>query len=466
MILIAHSFVLKHDLKQTERMTPYSPLSTLIAAALLREHGHEVVVFDSTFADGIDRFADVLAEKRPSMVAIMEDNFNFLTKMCTVRRREDAFAMIAAAKRRGCIAVANGPDAIDRPALYLNAGADAVLLGEGEAALLELAGHLGSSDAASLEQIPGLALAGAGGVRRTRPRPVQQELDRLPLPAWDMIDVGAYRDAWQARHGRFSWNLATSRGCPYGCNWCAKPVFGRGYEVRSPRSVARELEALKRQVGPDHVWFADDIFGLTTDWVQEFAREVKHLGARLPFTMQSRVNLMDPEMVEALAEAGAKEVWLGVESGSQKILDAMDKGSRVEQAREATRLLKRRGIRTCWFIQLGYPGEFWDDLSLTRELIREERPDDIGVSVSYPLPGTRFHDKVRAELGDRSNWEDSDDLAMLFKGAYDTEFYRSVRDVMHDEVRNGQYDDVRWMKLGLEEPKRRSANPVLFAEKL
>jgi anaerobic magnesium-protoporphyrin IX monomethyl ester cyclase len=226
------------------------------------------------------------------------------------------------------------------------------------------------------------------------------------------------------------------------------------------------MEALTRQVGPDHVWFADDIFGLTADWVQDFAREVKLLGARLPFAMQSRVNLMDPEMVEALAEAGAEEVWLGVESGSQKILDAMDKGSRVEQAREATRLLKSRGIRTCWFIQLGYPGEFWEDLSLTRELIREERPDDIGVSVAYPLPGTRFHDKVRAELGDRSNWEDSDDLAMLFKGAYDTEFYRAVRDVMHEEVRNGQYDDVRWMKLGLEEPKRRSLNPVLFAEKL
>jgi anaerobic magnesium-protoporphyrin IX monomethyl ester cyclase len=447
-------------------MTPYAPLSTLIAAALLREHGHEVAVFDSTFADGIGRFEDVLARTRPSMVAIMEDNFNFLTKMCTVRRREDAFAMIAAAKHQGCIAVANGPDAIDRPALYLNAGADAVLLGEGEAALLELADHLKSFQNASLDLIPGLALAAPSGVRRTRPRPPQQELDRLPLPAWDMIDAHAYRGAWRARHGRFSWNLATSRGCPYGCNWCAKPVFGRGYELRSPRSVALEMDALRRQIGPDHVWFADDIFGLTADWVEDFAREVRLLGTRLPFTMQSRVNLMDSKMVGALADAGAEEVWLGVESGSQKILDAMDKGSRVEQAREATRLLKSHGIRTCWFIQLGYPGEFWEDLNLTRELIREERPDDIGVSVAYPLPGTRFHDKVRAELGDRSNWVDSDDLAMLFKGAYDTEFYRAVRDVMHDEVRNRQYDDVRWMKLGLEEPKRRSANPVLFAEKL
>jgi anaerobic magnesium-protoporphyrin IX monomethyl ester cyclase len=227
--------------------------------------------------------------------------------------------------------------------------------------------------------------------------------------------------------------------------------------------VAEELRRLKDGIAPDHIWFSDDIFGLTPGWLRDFAREVTRLDARTPFMMQSRVNLMRPDAVDALAEAGAQEVWLGVESGSQKILDAMEKGSTLEETRNATRSLKAHGIRTCWFIQLGYPGESWEDILLTRDLIRTEQPDDIGVSVAYPLPGTRFHELVRAELGERHNWEDSDDLAMLFQGTFDTAFYRAVRDALHDEVRAGQQDDCRWARLGHDAARHRSANPVLLA---
>jgi anaerobic magnesium-protoporphyrin IX monomethyl ester cyclase len=445
-------------------MTPYSPLSTLIVAALLREHKHEVAFFDATFANGVEDFEICLDAKRPAMVAIMEDNFNFLTKMCTIRRREAACAMIRAARARGCLVVVNGPDSTDQPLTYLQAGAHAVVLGEGENAVLEFAGAWDSDEEPVLEEIAGAVIAGADGTAvHTRPRPPLRGLDKLPTPAWDLIDAETYRTAWQARHGRLSWNVATSRGCPYACNWCAKPTFGRGYEQRSPLSVATELRQIKDTIAPGHIWFADDIFGLTPGWLRSFASEVTRLDARMPFMMQSRVNLMKLDAVEALAEAGAEEVWLGVESGSQKILDAMEKGSRVEEVREATRNLKAHGIRACWFIQLGYPGENWEDLSATRELIRKEGPDDIGVSVAYPLPGTRFHELVRMQLGDRQNWEDSDDLAMLFEGTYDTQFYRLLRDVLHEEVREGNYDDVRWARLGHEGAKHRSANPVRLA---
>jgi anaerobic magnesium-protoporphyrin IX monomethyl ester cyclase len=166
--------------------------------------------------------------------------------------------------------------------------------------------------------------------------------------------------------------------------------------------------------------------------------------------MQSRVNLMRPDVVSALASAGAEEVWLGVESGSQKVLDAMDQGTRVEDARAATRTLKAYGIRACWFIQLGYPSETWSDILLTRDLIRDERPDEIGVSVSYPLPGTKFHDKVVAELGAQRNWEHTDDLAMLFRGTYSTAFYRQLRDVLHREVATGEIDSRHWSLLARE----------------
>ncbi|HEY2008175.1 MAG TPA: radical SAM protein [Rhizomicrobium sp.] len=464
MILLAHSYFMRHDPKQEARCTPYSPLSSLIAAAMLRERGHVVDLFDATFAETVRDFEDVLDRNHGSLVAIMEDNFNFLTKMCTEQRRNASFSMIAAARRRGSRVVVNGPDSTDRPLLYLQAGADAVLLGEGEAALVEIAAALSSNPRTPLDDVAGIVLPdNDNGMRRTPMRPHQRELDKLPLPAWDLVDVQTYRQAWMSRHNRFSWNMAASRGCPYACNWCAKPIFGRGYEQRSAAMVAQELRSLKDHINPGHVWFADDIFGLTAEWLQDFAREVARLDARTPFMMQSRVNLMKPEAVAALAQAGAEEVWLGVESGSQKVLDAMEKGSNVAEARSATRLLKAAGIRACWFIQLGYPGETWEDISLTRNLIAEEQPDDIGVSVAYPLPGTRFHELVKAGLGERRNWRDSNDLAMLFEGTYGTPFYRLVRDHLHDEVRNGRRDDCSWARLGHDEFAHRSANPMLLA---
>ncbi|HSH75167.1 MAG TPA: radical SAM protein, partial [Longimicrobiales bacterium] len=235
----------------------------------------------------------------------------------------------------------------------------------------------------------------------------------------------------------------------------AKPLFGTRYAQRSPGDVAEELRQLRERVAPDHIWFADDIFGLTAHWIHAFAEEVTARDACIPFLMQSRANLMTPQVVEALAGAGAEEVWIGVESGSQKVLDAMDKGVTVEQVRDATRNLKRAGIRACWFIQLGYLGEVWDDIVETRDLIREEWPDDIGVSVSYPLPGTPFYEKVRTQLGSKTNWSHSDDLAMLFQGTYETGFYRRIRELLHDEVDAGptapedlrQMFDSRWSQL-------------------
>jgi anaerobic magnesium-protoporphyrin IX monomethyl ester cyclase len=438
-------------------MKPYSPLSPLLLAALLRKNGHEVALFDATFAAGVEEFETALDAYRPSLVVVMEDNFNFLTKMCTSGRRDSALAMIAAARAREARVAVNGPDAADNPAVYLAAGADAVALGEGEAALAELVGLWDRGEEAA-DTVAGLVLPGPGRLVATRPRGPIRDLDSLPPPAWDLIDIDAYRRAWRGAHGEFSWNMATSRGCPYTCNWCAKPSFGRRYTVRSPADVVRELVLLNAEVAPDHIWFADDIFGLDVDWTTALAHEVEAAGCRTPFTMQSRVNLMTERMVEALVVAGAREVWLGVESGSQKVLDAMDKGSTVGAARAATRVLKAHGVRACWFIQLGYPSETWEDILSTRDLIREEQPDEIGVSVAYPLPGTEFHHRVQAQLGRQRNWKDTGDLAMLFQGAYSTALYRKVRDALHADIETAQDDDA-WTRLEAEAFHHRSPHP-------
>ena len=463
MILLAHPYFLRDDAKQLERMKPYPPLATLLCASVLREQGHAVTLFDAMLADGMDAFRDALAAGRPRVVAIVEDSFNYVTKMCTMRLREATIAMIAAARAHGCRVVVHGSDATDHPLRYLDAGADAVLLGEPERTLAEVVATLAANVNSPLAPVAGLALRGDDGTLDvTPPRSGTRDLDALPLPAWDLVDAESYRRAWRSTHGRMSWNVVTSRGCPYGCNWCAKPVFGRRYSQRSPAAVAEELRRLKQEVAPDHLWFADDLFGLTSRWIAAFADEVRARDARIPFMIQCRADLVSPAVARALADAGCEEVWMGVESGSQRILDAMDKGTTVDEVRAATRALKAHGVRACWFLQLGYPGERWDDVVATRDLVRGERPDDVGVSVAYPLPGTKFHAAVQRQLGARTNWEDTGDLAMLFQGTYTSPFYRRLRNALHAEARGA--DDELWFGLGEEEASHRSHAPTEIAD--
>jgi anaerobic magnesium-protoporphyrin IX monomethyl ester cyclase len=433
-VLVGQSYFLRFDPKLWEQHRPYPPLGSLYAAAVLRDQGHDVAFFDAMLADGVADFVRSLDTVRPDVAVLFEDNFNYLSKMCLLRMRQAAVDMTAAARRRGCRVVIAGSDATDHPETYLQAGADHVILGEGEDTLAELLAVL-DRDGDPLT-VAGLAVLDGDRVVRTPPRPVIRDPDRLPWPARDLVDLDRYRAIWRDRHGRFSLNMATTRGCPFHCNWCAKPIWGQRSSVRSADAVAAELAWLVDHHAPDHIWFTDDIFGLRPGWVHAFADAVERHGHRVPFTSLNRADLLlrDGE-VGALARAGAEQVWIGAESGSQRILDAMEKGTTVEQIRQATRRLHEAGIEVGWFLQFGYPGEGRDDIEATLQLVRDERPDDIGISVSYPLPGTPFHDRVRDQLGARANWTDSDDLAMLYDGPFGTSFYRQLHAVVHGEFR-------------------------------
>ncbi len=441
-VLLTHSNHLYSDRKQVKKMQPYPPLQTLLAAAALRERGIGVALFDSTFNDPEAGFGAALDTHRPRLAIVCEDDFNFLSKMCLGRNREAAFSMAAAAGARGVPIAAHGSDASDHIREYLNAGFDSILIGEVETTLIELA------EGRPRASIRGLAYRDA----QNAPRELRTDLDMLPLPAWDLVDMDGYRRAWHAAHGYFSLNMVSSRGCPYRCNWCAKPIYGNRYHARPAWSVASEMHRLKTRFQPDHIWFADDIFALSPKWTFDFAAAVESLGAQVPFKMQSRCDLMTRDTVEALRRAGCIEVWMGAESGSQRILDAMDKSTRVKDIYRARENLRRHGIRACFFLQFGYPGETWDEIEETIRMVRETRPDDIGVSVSYPLPGTRFYERVSTQLGQKSNWSDSADLAMMFRGEYSSEFYRTLADALHAEVRGGfrgetaAWDRVRELK--------------------
>ena len=435
-VLLTHSYHLFYDRKQTRKMQPYPPLGTLYAAALVRNAGLSVAFFDTMLDNPEQGFQKALDEHRPRIVVVYEDNFNFLTKMCLTRMREVAFHILDLSRSAGATTLVNGSDASDHAQEYLARGFRCVLLGEAEWTLLEAVKHLLKGDSSRMAQTPGLAYLDnrTKEIVRTPHRPLMRNLDLLSFPARDLIDADQYRTAWKTAHGYFSLNLVASRGCPYRCNWCAKPIYGDSFAARSAWSVAEEMRRLKYDFGAEHLWFADDIFGLRAKWVRELAVEVERLDAAVPFKMQSRVDLMTVDTVRALRRAGCAEVWLGVESGSQKILDAMDKGTRVEQIAKARENLRNEGIRACYFLQFGYQGETWEDIQKTVKLVQDTRPDDVGVSVSYPLPGTTFFDRVRAQLGDKTNWSDSEDLSMMFQGAYTDEFYRALHDALHAQV--------------------------------
>jgi radical SAM superfamily enzyme YgiQ (UPF0313 family) len=377
-------------------------------------------------------WADLLARHGPRYAVLYEDHFNYLSKMCLSRMREAAFRMIRSAP--ACTVIVCSSDATDHSERYLAAGADYVILGEGEQTLVELLDALRRGN--EPDEVAGLTFVRAGRVVRTRPRTVIRHLDELPFPAWDLVDVERYRSEWLRRHGYFSVNMVTSRGCPFHCNWCAKPIWGQRYNERSPENVVAELGFVKSHLRPDHIWFMDDIMGIKPGWMKRFAELVEAAGLRTPFKCLNRVDLLlRPGEIDALRRAGCDIVWTGVESGSRKILDAMEKGISVEEIRMAAARLHETGIRVGFFLQFGFPGEDREDIRRTFELVRACGPDQIGVSVSYPLPGTRFYEMVRAQLGEKQNWIDSDDLAMMYRGPFSTVFYRRLHRVLHKEFR-------------------------------
>jgi len=351
--------------------------------------------------------------------------------------RDAAFEMIKIAKQLECRVIVCSSDSTDHYEKYLDAGADFIIQGEGEVSLKELVDALTNNE--DTTSIKGLVYKKEDEIIKTPKRVVTKNLDEFPLPAWDLVDIEAYKNVWKQSGKEFTLNIATTRGCPFKCNWCAKPIYGNRYNSHSPEYITKQINYLKEHYGVSRFWMCDDIFGLKPNWVQNFNTSLKKEKLSISYYIQSRVDLLLKEdTIDALAESGLEEVWVGAESGSQAILDAMDKDTTVEQIYEATNLLKEKKIRVAFFIQFGYLGETKDDIAKTISMIKELVPDNIGVSVSYPLPGTKFYDKVKDDLKLKANWTDSDDLAMLFKGTYSAVFYRKLQRYVHKEYRKSQ----------------------------
>jgi radical SAM superfamily enzyme YgiQ (UPF0313 family) len=430
-ILFTHSYFLRFDPKQWSIGQPYAPLGTLYAASNMRMHGYQVSFFDNMFGHSANDVVPLIDRVKPGFFVIYDDGFNYLTKMCLTNMREAAFEMCKLAKQRGCTVIVSSSDSTDRYKEYLQEGADYVIIGEAEQTLLELTNAI-KNGVTDISGIPGLAYMKDASPFKTPARPVLKDLDSLPLPAWDLVDMVPYRESWLSHAGYFSMNVGTTRGCPFKCNWCAKPIYGNRYNSRSPQNVITELKLMKEMFNMDHIWFCDDIFGLKPGWVKEFAKLVDQEGLELRYKIQSRADLLlDNEEVSAMASSGCENVWIGAESGSQRILDAMDKGTTIDQIGTATQLMKKHGIKPSFFIQFGYPGETKEDIGLTISMINELLPHEIGISVSYPLPGTLFFEKVKAELLQKTNWTDSDEMALMFSNTFTPAYYKQLHRYVH-----------------------------------
>ena len=450
-ILFTHTYFYKLDAKQWHTHQPYPPLGTMYAAAMMRESDYEVGIFDVGLKDSPAEILPVLATEKPKYLVIYDDGFNYLTKMCLTTMREAAFRMMEYAKAQNITTIVCSSDSTDHFEKYHDHQADFVILGEGEITLKLLIDSLEMEDG-KWENIQGLTFRKAGKTIQNPKRTVLKELDTLPQAAWDLVDIQPYKEIWLKHQGYFCLNIATTRGCPYKCNWCAKPIYGNRYNTRSPKKVVEEMAFLTQNYGADYFWMCDDIFGLKPLWVQEFRDLVKEKGLNFRYKIQSRVDLLlESDNIQALADAGLDMVWVGAESGSQKILDAMDKGTQVEEIYTATKLLKSKGIKVAFFLQFGYLGETKADIQLTIKMLLDLLPDDMGVSVSYTFPNTKFYEKVKEDLKNKTNWTDSDDLAVMFRSTFPPEYYKQLHRYIHKIYRKKQGIDN--LKLVLKNPK-------------
>jgi radical SAM superfamily enzyme YgiQ (UPF0313 family) len=434
-ILFSHSYFLRFDPKQWQTGQPYAPLGTLYAAAVMRQYGYDVALHDVMFAKGPEEIIPAIEKFQPDILVLYDDGFNYLTKMCLTNMREAAFKMSKLAKERGCTVIVSSSDSTDHYEKYIEEGADFILIGEAEITLSELVNSL-QENRNNFSEIAGLAFQQNGCVIKTARRLVLKDLDSLPWPAWDLLNIEPYRKSWLNHAGYFSINMGTTRGCPFKCNWCAKPIYGNRYNSRSPENVVKELKMLKDKFQFDHIWFCDDIFGLKPGWVNEFAGLVEKEKLHFKFKIQARADLLLQEnYIRDLARAGCDNIWMGAESGSQQILDAMDKGTTVKQIHESTRLIRKYRMKPSFFIQFGYLGETKEDIKKTIAMINELLPYEIGISVSYPLPGTVFYEKVKSDLKEKTNWTDSDELALMFRNTYQPEFYKQLYRYVHRSYR-------------------------------
>ena len=412
-VLLSHGYVLAEDEHERQVMMPYAPLGLLYVSAWLKRRGLRVEVHDSTFST-LPELERRIDEQRPLVLGLYG---NLVTRATLLR-------LIAAGRAAGCYVVLGGPEPAPHAEEYLRRGAHVVVEGEGELTLEELVAHLRERGLDGVERVAGTVTLGPDGrLRRGPAREQIAPLDRLPWPDREAIDVPRYLQTWRQHRGFGSLSLITARGCPYTCTWCSHAVFGLTHRRRSVADVADEVAHLVERWAPDRLWYADDVFTIHTGWLLDYAAELRRRGLRVPFECISRADRLDERVADALAGMGCRRVWIGAESGSQRILDAMKRRTTAEDVRRKTALLQARGLQVGMFIMLGYEGEDECDLRATAEHLKAASPDVFLTTVSYPIKGTEYHDSLGARVESDLPWEQRTDRQLRVAGRPSRRFY-------------------------------------------
>ena len=423
-LLLTHGYFLCEDPKEMQILKPYVPLGLLYICSHLRAKGFDVDVFDTTFSS-MEALKRHLQTERPSVLGVYA---NLMT-------RKKVIDILEFARPAGWKTVVGGPEPGAYVREYLEAGADVVVFGEGEATVEELLPAMRTSSTGALQNVSGIAfLDESGRIYQTGPRAQISNLDALPWPARDAVDIPRYIETWRRAHGMGSLSFITARGCPYHCRWCSHQVFGKTHRRRKPAAVVDEVEWLLDTYRPDMVWIADDVFTIHHGWLRAYAAEMRARGLHIPFECITRADRLDNESAGLLAELGCFRVWIGSESGSQKILDAMERGVTVGQVQSAVNLCKAHGIQTGMFLMWGYEGEELEDIEATIDHVKRADPDVFFTTVAYPIKGTPYYEQSASALVQLKPWRQSSDRELFIRGKRSTDFYGFADRLLQKEV--------------------------------
>jgi anaerobic magnesium-protoporphyrin IX monomethyl ester cyclase len=421
-LLLTHGYFLEEDIKEQQTMKPYPPLGLLYLSSHLRSRGFDAEIYDSTFGSRQELFR-LLDQGPPGVLGIYG---NLMT-------RANVLGIAERARATGWLVMLGGPEPSNYPSEYLSAGTDLIVAGEGELAVERLLRS--QFDPTAWRSIPGLIFRGDDGApHRTGAAELLTNLDAQPWPDRERVDIGQYLKTWRSHHGMGSISVITARGCPYRCNWCSHSVYGHTHRRRSPKAVVDEIEWAIQRYSPEMLWIADDVFTIHHGWLAEYATEMKRRGIRIPFECITRADRMSDAIAALLADLACMRVWIGSESGSQRILDAMQRGVTVEQVQKAVALAKQNGIQTGMFLMWGYEGEDISDIEATVEHMKKCRPDVFFTTVSYPIKGTPYFDKVSQRLVSIRPWTQSTDRDFAVIGRHSRAFYRQADELLRSEM--------------------------------
>ena len=423
-ILFTHAYYLSDDPKEQKIMKPYPPLGLLYISAYLKSKNVANDVFDTTFSSQQLQL-DCIREKAPRVICIYT---NLMTKVEVIKLMK----ILKTETYNFPKIVLGGPDVTYNIDNYLKAGADFLVIGEGEETTLELYNAIMNSS--NLHDVDGLAFLENGLVIQTNARTKFKELDELPLPNREAVNMQNYLDTWKTNHGKSSMTISTQRGCPYTCKWCSTAVYGQSYRRRPAVQVAVEMKMLKDQYNPDAIWFVDDVFTISHKWLTAFHEEVVRQNAQIRFECITRAERLNEEILRLLKEAGCFRIWIGAESGSQEIIDAMDRRVDVNHVKKIIQDTNAMGIETGTFIMLGYPGETEKNIDETIQYLKEAKPTHYTITIAYPIKGTSLYNEIEEKITDRPNWETSTDRDIDFKRTYSRKYYKYAVSKVVNEV--------------------------------